>query len=838
MKTLVIPLLIVTAVFTFIPVGAQTYTILHSFGDTDAMGLGPKGPPVQDADGALYVTTATETDSSGWPMVFSSVVKILPDGTGFSVLHSFTDEEASAALILSGTRLYGTANGSSGAFVFSLNTDGTDFTVVMDFREDPDWPVPDENIIVDGTSLYGMIQGDFATTYGKIFKVNTDGADFAILKEFNATVYGGFFQTRLLLAGSMLYGTIPGDNLSTAGTVFKIGTDGTGFQTLKTFTIADAETAPTVKLLADGTALYGTTADTMFKVNTDGSGFQVLTNFELGMAPALSLLQEGKLYGTTLGDGMTYAGTVFSIGVAGTNFTALRQFSFDEGAPRPDLALLDSDLFGATTKDYYAIVFKLAIDGSAFSPLHEFQGDAEGSWALAPLLVRGTNVYGSSYSSWVANQHYGTVFRVGTDASQFTVLKYFGPCLGGGANPQALALIGETLYGTAFEGGPREGGTLFKLNTNGSDFSVLLEFDASAYIGNGPESLLADSASLYGTVYEGGGNNRGTVLKYNLSGGYTELKEFDRGVSAYGPDPGLTLSGSTIYGTTEFSAGYNNNYGTVYRLNVDGTGFQVLKTFAGTNGDWPIAPLALLGSTLYGATAYGGNADAGVLFKLNVNGSGFTVLRQFPGGSGGAHPHSLVASGALLYGTTGQGGTSDLGTVFSFDTANNNFTVLKNFSGDDGAYPRHLLLSGAVLYGVTTGGGTSSNGTVFALNVGTGNFRVLKHFAGSDGAAPCQLVLSGSTLYGTAGGGDFNAGVVFSLALPPTLVLTPALLPDGTFHLGFNALAGQNYTILFAPEVAGPWNTLTNLVAPASGTVDFQDPTTPLPSHRFYRVAY
>src|SRR5258707_329795 len=75
------------------------------------------------------------------------------------------------------------------------------------------------------------------------------------------------------------------------------------------------------------------------------------------------------------------------------------------------------------------------------------------------------------------------------------------------------------------------------------------------------------------------------------------------GANPYG---GLTLSGNTLYGTTAY--GGSSNYGTVFKIATDGTGYTVLKLFTGNDGANPFyAGLTLSGSAIYGATYYGGS---------------------------------------------------------------------------------------------------------------------------------------------------------------------------------------------------------------------------------------
>src|SRR5208282_4028034 len=154
--------------------------------------------------------------------------------------------------------------------------------------------------------------------------------------------------------------------------------------------------------------------------------------------------------------------------------------------------------------------------------------------------------------------------------------------------------------------------------------------------------------------------------------------------------------------------------------------FQRIKSFgiptqAAAN---PLANLiqgsdgTLYGTTTGSGTSFGGNF--GTVFKLNTNGSGFTVLHTFTNSPDGANPSAVVqgADGAL-YGTTGLGGTYDAGTVFKLNTDGSGYLVLHTFTGTsgDGEKPTAALMLGSdgALYGTTEEGGSGGGGTVFKL---------------------------------------------------------------------------------------------------------------------------
>jgi len=190
--------------------------------------------------------------------------------------------------------------------------------------------------------------------------------------------------------------------------------------------------------------------------------------------------------------------------------------------------------------------------------------------------------------------------------------------IGLGPYSQLMHGPGGMLYGTTFWGGTSNLGTVFKMNTDGTGYTVLKHFIWQD--GMYPLAGLTSSDSvLYGTTPSGGSPEGGTVLRLNTDGtGYSVLMSFPECADARGPPGGLTLSGNMLYGTT--SSGGSSNLGTVFMLNTDGTGYAVLKSFAGASeGAKPVGGLALSGNVLYGTTEAGGIFDSGTLFKLELS---------------------------------------------------------------------------------------------------------------------------------------------------------------------------------------------------------------------------
>jgi uncharacterized repeat protein (TIGR03803 family) len=352
----------------------------------------------------------------------------------------------------------------------------------------------------------------------------------------------------------------------------------------------------------------------------------------------------------------------------------------------------------------------------------------------------------------------------------------------GGTPTASLNLSGSMLYGTTVEWGISGGGTLFRINTDGSGFTNLHSFSAPGSTnsdGSGPAcGLILSGDTLYGTASGGGSGNAGTVFAINTDGMYfTNLHSFVSGSDGAFPFGELILSSNILYGTT--TQGGSGNAGTVFAINTDGAGFTNLHSFAklsalfynnGTNseGAYPLAGLILSGNTLYGTANYGGSSGNGAVFKINTDGTGFTNLHNFTTlsapwndygtNSDGANPSGgLILSGNTLYGAADYGGSSGNGTIFAINASGNGFTNLHNFAaGINSSFPvtnseggdpfGGLLLSGNTIYGTAYDGGTSGNGTIFALNTnGTDftNFIALRklHFSRDPIATELFLVL-------------------------------------------------------------------------------------------------
>jgi uncharacterized repeat protein (TIGR03803 family) len=378
-----------------------------------------------------------------------------------------------------------------------------------------------------------------------------------------------------------------------------------------------------------------------------------------------------------------------------------------------------------------AFLVTLPMHARNYGILHAFKRQADGGDPQAGLLLSAKgDLYGTTFLGGDPACSCGTVFEVFPDGG-FTVLYQFKG--NDGANPSAgLVADGDgNLYGTTSQGGrgPSGKGTVFKLTPPTAQRghwteTVLHTFTGESDGASPYGSLVLDKAgNLYGTTSRGGVSNDGTVFMVDATSKESVLYSFTGSPDGAYPYGWLVRDDSgNLYGTT-FEGG-DSNYGTVFKLETTGAE-SVLHSFArGADGAYPNAGLTLDASgNLYGTTNAGGDkTDDGVIFKVDSNTGAFRLLHTFAGTTNGSSPNAglIVDDSGNLYGTTTEGGDRDYnGTIFKLDTGGGAFTVLFTFGGKAGSYPYAGLVrdSASNLYGTTEGAGAQSNGVVFKLNL-------------------------------------------------------------------------------------------------------------------------
>lgn len=859
--------LLVNILVGILPTSAQTYTALKSFGGpAGAPGGQPAGKMVQAADGTLYGLNTVSANTGGNQADGGTVFKIRPDGSGFIILKSFTNFLAEGSgshggLWLDGETLYGTrsAGGATASpgqsytgkgVLFKINTDGSSFTVLKHFDgADGETPRGRPLVVggvVYGTTYYGGTNGiGPGTPAGTVYRVNTDGSNFTVLKHFGAADGAGDGEgplAGLIVSGSNLYGTTTGGGGSPAnGTVFTLGTNGSGFQVLRTFSYGNSFGAtPEAGLTLAGGKLYGVTSTSssgsgkVFRFNPDGTDFDVITTVPSSVgAPTSEIeIQGDTIFGTAVPFNPTSTGSVFRVFTDGTGFEVLKTFSGGSYPTFLGINVWGNTVFGVTSMRASALglganggqIFSMDADGSSFFRLKDL-GGTDGELPYSGPTQVGDWLYGVTYQGGSSGD--GVAYKLKSDGSGYTVLQSFNsPEVGWGrylhgeletdavnADDTSFNLYGVTQYGGEYGG--NGGGIIYGMNNYGGAFQVLTNLEAygtTNTTGTQPMAgLIRSGNTLYGTTQYGGPLGRGTVFKINTNGsGFTVLTGFP-GNGGSGSRGKLVLVGNTLYGTTEL--GGDSNLGTVFKVNTDGTGFAVLKSFDSWEQGRPRAGLLVSDNTLYGT-------GSAVVFKLNFDGSDFAVLKNFSG-DGISWLSALTLSGGSLYGTSRHGGPSGFsGMLYKLNTDGSGFEIIHNFNSATGWLPESpVIVSDGDIYGTTVEGGPGGRGVVYRIKYSEET--PLASSQSGNGSALLNGV-NGPTNY--VGYYEWQNGQPWqearlAIQFPVPISLNPASIQSATLRLYYVGDSGAGLTgSVRAHQLLQPWNNIPGAVFPPYGS--------------------
>jgi uncharacterized repeat protein (TIGR03803 family) len=250
------------------------FRVMHTFmaldsatGTTNSDGAGPSGGLV--ISGSSLYGTAGFGGTNGSGTVFAVSTNL----TNFTVVYTFTALDAatgptnsdgagpSGGLVISGSTLYGTTAGggsSGGGTIFAVGTNGTGFTVLHSFTGGNDGANPIGGFILSSNTLYGTASGGGTSGNGTVFAVTTNSTNFTVLHRFTGGDDGANPNGGLILSGNTLYGTASGGGTSGNGTVFAVTANGTNFTVLHSFTGGDDGANPNGGLILSGNTLYGT----------------------------------------------------------------------------------------------------------------------------------------------------------------------------------------------------------------------------------------------------------------------------------------------------------------------------------------------------------------------------------------------------------------------------------------------------------------------------------------------------------------------------------------------------------------------------------------------------
>ncbi|MGV3502794.1 MAG: choice-of-anchor tandem repeat GloVer-containing protein [Adhaeribacter sp.] len=682
-----------------------------------------------------------------------------------------------------------TAGPEGGGTAFTINSDGTGFTLVHTFRKLGFTPTGNLIQARDGL-LYGMTSLGGAQKAGTVFKMTLEGAT-TILYDFDTFGANSPFGSLVEGPDGNFYGLSASGGLedygAVVGTVFRVTPQGE-FTKIKNLSKAEGYRPYGDLVLGPqglfyGLAHYGGAYDagTAFSITLEGS-MTVLHSFngaDDGGWPrgSLALGHDGNLYGMTSADKFgRHNGTIFRISPAG-EFTVLKSLQQPDGAfPFGSLVQHpDGYLYGMTSRGgdlYSGTIFRISLEGD-FRVLRHLDAVTDGGTPLGKLTVGADGyLYGTSPSG---GNYTGTLFRMSPEG-ELTVLHHMLAESDGCVTNSLLLASDGNFYGMASEAGIQSGGTIFRLSPQG-EFRVLESLPGS-YQGSTPVSSLTPGpdGSLYGMTRDGGDYGTGTIFRLERQGTFTVLRSlensyFKEKYDGFRPLGSLTLArDGNFYGLMPEGGFYN--CGTIFRFSPAGE-YTVLYAFEG--GEYGSSPWGSLtegpDGALYGMTQTGGFHGSGVVFRASLEGN-LSVLHPFNYSPDGAAPRGSLLLGldGNFYGLTALGGEFNRGTIFRVSPAGDFATLFSFTLHEHGGTPFGDLIQDPEghLYGLANSGGRLDGGTIFRCTL-AGEVTVLQHLSkyDSSGYAPTGSLLrtANGSLYGlVSNGGLHHKGAIFQLS--------------------------------------------------------------------------
>lgn len=499
--------------------------------------------------------------------------------------------------------------------------------------------------------------------------------------------------------------------------------------------------------------------------------------------------RDGNFYSTIANGGTNSGGSAYLMTTAG-QLTTLYNFCpltgcADGEIPYGGLTLGFDGNFYSTAQGggskAAGTVFKMTPSGTE-SVLYNFTNGTDDSAPIFTLLQgQDGSLYGVSEEQY--NGQYGTFFKINA-AGVFSVLHDF--AYSDGANPELPAQGTDgNFYGTARLGGDPtcKCGVIYKITPAGAT-TVLHAFTGYPNDGNQPLGILvqANDGFLYGTTYEGGAYNQGTVFKISVTGVYTLLHSFHYASPVFDgqlPYAGLTMgSDGNLYGTTT-NGGANSNAGVIFQITPTGTE-TILYNFCAvkgcTDGFYPEGPLAQNTNGVFYGTTTGNSLGGGVFYSLNTGLKPFVSLLNWEG--------KIGKTVEIL----GQGFTGT--TKVSFNGTSASFTV------SSGTYLTAVVPAGATtgFVTVTTPSGTLKSNRKFLVTP------TITSFSPTSGPVGTVVTINGGSLTQAQGVGFGNRNpaqftVDSDIEVTATVPAKAQTGPIGILTPGGTAISSQTFTV-------------------------------------------
>jgi uncharacterized repeat protein (TIGR03803 family) len=370
--------------------------------------------------------------------------------------------------------------------------------------------------------------------------------------------------------------TSKGDGPDSCGVIFRIYSDGTGFQDMHVFT-KPTGSFPRGNLINVNGQLFGMTdsggtknGGVIFKFDPTYNVYTVLYNFDTAKynldtlsgkwsSGSLTYIGNNMLYGMANSGGLYKKGVIFSFNISTNQYSVVHHFQGSDGQ------FPSGSLFFATNTNFPASVGNL--------------------FGMTPL--------GGSDSM-------GVVFSLNPSTNVFTkMLDFTGTGTASGANPRGSLIQADNgnLYGMTYGGGDSGRGVIFTLNPLNSSFGLTFTFHGIN--GAFPYNSLyqANNSKLYGfNISNPNGFNTGSLFRQNLTGLHQDVLDF--GATDFGrsysnviqAQNGLLYSMTYVCGHDTLNAA-PDSAGVIFSIDINNSTMTVLHVFNTNNGANPYGDL-------------------------------------------------------------------------------------------------------------------------------------------------------------------------------------------------------------------------------------------------------
>jgi uncharacterized repeat protein (TIGR03803 family) len=381
-----------------------------------------------------------------------------------------------------------------------------------------------------------------------------------------------------------------------------------------------------------------------------------------GKQPTGRLVQgtDGAFYGTTYGGGTRGDwGTVFRVSSDGSNFTVIHSFVKDDGAsPTAGLVEGSDGFFYGTT--YFGgqydlgTVFKMAADGSNFSVLRSFSGP-DGANPYAELIQLSD---GAFYATTVNGGTWGmgTIFRISSDGSSFSILHHLTPRSLNGAHPNSKLVLRQIQASMERPFGSCGHGTV-----SGSTGWILSRVTSSTRrlasrmpVHRGPTERCTERPRVAAIRAPG-----------HCSGSWSQDLRSRSSITSTPPSVRLLRKAWSWARMDTSTARQDTAPPTVGRSSRFRRMDPRLPRSSLRREGGPALPSGALEEStdgmLYGVTLGGGRSGAGTIFKMAADNSSFASVFSFDNDGLGTTSGLVVGADGALYGTNSTGGAARIG---------------------------------------------------------------------------------------------------------------------------------------------------------------------------------